>query len=169
MSVTLGSRNSSTNRDTDALSALFNDGQIQCEQFTVDIGSHSHSTSQPPPYLASRADTDTWGPAAWSAAAHYLDRMLRNHLGRRTAELVALAQHPAQCWSPEVAWLTKHLLLNAPAPLPLRRSRYDRMLVLFPGLAGLSGVTRAEVNLPIQLRYHITGAHPYLASQGIYD
>lgn len=150
-----------------ALSALFNDGRAQLLQYPVPTLAGTGPGAAP--YLSPRADTHTWSPAGWSAAAHYLDRLLRNRRGHRTAELLALAAHPAQTWSPEVAWLAKHLLLNAPAPLPPRRDHYDRMLTLFPGLTGLAAVTRAETRLPLRLRDEPTGAHPYLASQGIWD
>lgn len=142
------------------ISALFNDGRPQPEQYPFGADA---------PYLASRRATRSWSPAAWSSAAHYLDRLLRNRGGHRTAELLALAAHPAQTWSPEVAWLAKHLLLNAPAPLPPRRGHYDRMLTLLPGLSGLNQVTAAQVELPLRLRRYPTGAHPYLATRGIWD
>lgn len=96
-----------------------------------------------------------WGADDYYALFRYLNRMLLNREGRRTAEIAAI---DLDRLSPETTHLLKHMLVL--------KKTYERALGEFPNLAGLEQAP--ELDHPLYLSDKPTRAYSYLTEHGIY-
>lgn len=96
-----------------------------------------------------------WGADDFYALFRYLNRMLLNRAGRRSAEIAAV---DLDRLSPATTHLLKHMLVL--------KNAYGRVLTEFPNLAGLEQAS--ELDHPLYLSDTPTYAYPYLTEHGIY-
>lgn len=100
-------------------------------------------------------DQGSWGADDFYALFRYLNRMLLNSGGRRTAEISAI---DLDRLTPETKHLLKHMLFAKQA--------FDRIVTEFPNLEGLQN--QPELDHPLYLSWAPTLAYPYFTDHGIF-
>lgn len=100
-------------------------------------------------------EQEAWVADDYYALFRYLNRMLLNRKGWRTAEIASI---DVDRLSHETTHLLKHLLVL--------KNAYERVLAEFPNLAGLDQAP--ELAHPLYLSDTPMHVYPYLTEHGIY-